>query len=91
MKLKSKLKFLLQEIFLCLLGHGTIVQSLCCVSTPAQYFPPLTGGGWSHVRVRVLIPSAHVTEQALHSLHLLQAPSTMKTVRNNTYQQTSLY
>lgn len=63
-------------------GHIISVHGLYWMSSPGQETPPWLGGGWSHVRVLVLLPSSHVTEHALHSTHRAQAPFTVIDIFN---------
>ena len=59
------------HITLC--SHGSISSA-----APLHLAPPYSGGGLVHVRGRLCVPFPHVTEQACHSDHVAQPPSTDK-------------
>lgn len=61
-------------------GQGIMVHGLRCVSSPGQAAPPCAGGGSSQRRVRVSVPSAHVTEHPLHGDQPPHTPSTAEKI-----------
>ena len=60
--------------------HGiNSVQSLVWLVSlvSLQFLPPYCGAGFEQEMLRVCVPLPHVAEQALHSLHSDQSPSTV--------------
>ena len=54
------------------------------LSNPTQDLPPPDGAGCVHDRLRLLVPSPHVTEQRPHDDHVAQCPSTVQTDEEKT-------
>ena len=57
-------------------GHGPSSQDSVTVAVPGQDLPPCAGAGLLHWRVRVFVPSSHVTLQSLQVGHAPQLPFT---------------
>jgi hypothetical protein len=59
----------MQVIIFNLPGGHLIDAHLCvCELAPWQFFPPLAGAGFVHVRVRDWLPPPHVAEHDVHGL-----------------------
>ena len=58
------------------IGHAPLSHTAFSLVGPSHAFPPLLGAGLLQVRVRVICPLPHVTEQALYALHAEKPPST---------------
>jgi hypothetical protein len=57
-------------------GQSSSLQGLFWTGFPAQVWPPLTGLGFVHARVRFWLPFPHWLEQADQADHVDQSPST---------------
>ena len=57
-------------------GQSARTHSDASCDGPWQSSPPCVGGGFVHVRVRVLVPCPQLTSHLLHWLHSVHTPST---------------
>ena len=73
---KRNANFGLRTSCLSLPLHVSSAQGWSSEGSPTQSKPPLLGAGSVQVRVRLLLPPPHVTEQVLHSVHWDHPPST---------------
>ena len=63
-----------------ILPAHVIVQSFSSFSSPTQSFPPFSGSGLLHSRVRISFPFmlGHFALHSVHEDHVPQPPSTEK-------------
>jgi hypothetical protein len=61
-----------------LLEQALFPHARVCSTSPLHQAPPCCGDGLAHVRVLFWDPPSHATEQACHSDHVVQPPSTEK-------------